>query len=127
MRTRDPIRWQARRSQAIKIGEQAINILKTEGWCQGSFAATAERTPCSVTNPKAAAYCTLGAIEKSKTRLRDRTGSDQVLINKVCTIINGKSLVDYNDNVYTKKEDIIRLLRKAIRSLTKEAELEATV
>lgn len=115
--------------ETIKLLKQARNILE-RGWCQRSFAQTADGEQTYFTNPNATKFCISGALRKAIHRESNNNNPLETplelhelhkIVKKCIPKKFNRSLWAFNDARWRRKKRILKTLDQAINLVKKEA------
>jgi hypothetical protein len=115
------------------ILEKAVEILETDGWVQDAY-----RTDPDLDTGRRA-HCAVGAIrqatgfyrwidvaengEELPSRWVDDQRDRSLVTDSAINVIEVEDLISYNDDVGTKAEDVINLLKHAAKDLRNQKEV----
>lgn len=88
--------------------------LLTDGWIQGSCACKADGEVVRFDDPRAKAFCLMGAFFRASNNLHALSNPNETAFDKVEAALDGRvapgSLWEFNDHKKTTREDVLRLV-----------------
>lgn len=103
--------------RAAEILNQAADLID-KGWCKGTYAALADGTPCSVSNPNAARFCLYGAKiraqgDESEIPIGVHLDMKWAVDDQLGFFGKGPCGVEFNDEIAKDAGEVSALLRRA--------------
>lgn len=90
-----------------------------KGWTRDYMARTASDEPTKATAPDAAKWCALGAVRRAAAEVSNNiygTYWPEERLSFCVPARHGSSVANYNDDPFTKKEDILKMFDCAIET-----------
>lgn len=114
--------WQKKPEPTTKDHLIAARKLVEANWCKGASAKDKSGRPVIASNPAAASFCLIGAIEKVTSPYEvDGTRDvshvvEEVLRDRLRTEIGTGLIAPFNDHPKTTKDDVLALLDRTIET-----------